>query len=148
VHRDALSLVSKYDHLYCTVGVHPTRANEFGINDGQANDYLQQLLTVAKDGQAKGKIVAIGECGLDYDRLQFCSKEVQLAHFEKHFVLTEATGLPMFLHNRNTGGDFAREVKKHRHRFTHGVVHSFDGSEDEVKELLALDLFIGINGIV
>lgn len=143
--KDALAMVSSHNNLYCTVGVHPTRANEF---DADPAGYLDQLLGVAKAGAASGKIVAIGECGLDYDRLQFCSKEVQLRHFEKHFVLAEQTGLPMFLHNRNSTSDLAAEIKKNRHRFTHGVVHSFDGSDEEVKQLLALDLYIGINGTV
>lgn len=37
-------------------------------------------------------------------------------------------------------------MKKHRHKFTTGVVHSFDGSIEEALELIELDLYIGING--
>jgi Tat protein secretion system quality control protein TatD with DNase activity len=139
----ALPFTQRASQLYCTVGVHPTRANEFEANP---TEYYQQLLAVAREGRAAGKIVAIGECGLDYDRLQFCSKEVQLRHFQCHFDLAQATGLPMFLHNRASTQDFAEQVRTHRHKFKYGVVHSFDGSEEEVKQLLALDLFIGING--
>jgi TatD DNase family protein len=103
-------------------------------------------------------VVAVGECGLDYDRLHFSDKASQLAHFAKHFELVERVAdmtahwaggpvhLPLFLHDRNTVGDFLSIVRTHRHRFRHGVVHSFTGSISEVKELLALDLHIGING--
>ena len=52
----------------------------------------------------------------------------------------------MYLHNRNTGNDFYDMVKKNRHRFTTGVVHSFTGTLEEVKQIVELDLYIGING--
>lgn len=52
----------------------------------------------------------------------------------------------MYLHNRNTGNDFYEIVKKNRDRFTTGVVHSFTGSAEEVKQIVELDLYIGING--
>ncbi len=52
----------------------------------------------------------------------------------------------MYLHNRNTGDDFFKMVKENRHKFTTGVVHSFTGPVDEVKKILDLDLYIGING--
>lgn len=54
----------------------------------------------------KDKIIAIGECGLDYDRFHYSPKDVQLKYYEPHFALAEKTGLPMYLHSRNTGDDF------------------------------------------
>jgi TatD DNase family protein len=90
--------------------------------------------------------VAIGECGLDYDRLHFSSKESQLKAFAPHFELAESTGLPMYLHNRNTGNDFLSIVRNNRGKFSTGVVHSFTGTLEELHDLLALDLFIGVNG--
>lgn len=52
----------------------------------------------------------------------------------------------MYLHNRNTGNDFFDIVKQNRNRFSTGVVHSFTGTPQEVKQILELDLYIGING--
>lgn len=52
----------------------------------------------------------------------------------------------MYLHNRNTGDDFYNIVKENRHRFSTGVVHSFTGTADEVKRIVELDLYIGVNG--
>ena len=92
------------------------------------------------------KLVAIGECGLDYDRFHYSSKEQQLAAFPAHFDLAESTGLPLYLHSRNTGGDFNRILRQNRDRFTAGVVHSFTGEQEEMQELLDMGLYIGVNG--
>ncbi|KAJ1644530.1 hypothetical protein LPJ64_003804 [Coemansia asiatica] len=140
----AIKLSHEHASLFATVGCHPTRTSEIEKYPGGASAYfakLRQLIDANRD-----KVVAIGECGLDYDRLHFSSKEVQNRHFGRHFELTEATGLPLFLHNRNTGGDFVRIIRENRHRFTDGVVHSFTGSEDELRSFLELGLYIGING--
>ena len=48
--------------------------------------------------------------------------------------------------DRNTGGDFVAMIKENRHRFKAGVVHSFDGGVEEMRELVELGLYIGING--
>ena len=66
--------------------------------------------------------------------------------FEPHFKLTEKYNLPMYLHSRATGDEFNNIVKANRHRFPTGVVHSFTGTLDEMKAILDMDLYIGING--
>lgn len=92
------------------------------------------------------KCIAIGECGLDYDRFQFSDKESQLKAFPPHFDLAQSTGLPMYLHSRNTQGEFVEIVRNNRSKFTTGVVHSFTGDLQELNDLLSLDLYIGVNG--
>lgn len=87
--------------------------------------------------------MAIGECGLDYDRFQFSSKEEQHLVFPYHFDLAEKFGLPMYLHSRNCEEDFLEIIRKNRKRFPTGVVHSFTGTKSELKALIELDLYIG-----
>ncbi|KAG0250074.1 TatD DNase [Mortierella polycephala] len=142
----ALDLVKGHDGLFMTVGCHPTRCSEFESHPDGPEGYFSALKAMLESSEVKKKVVAIGECGLDYDRLHFCPKETQLKFFERQFDLAESTRLPMFLHNRNTGSDFGKLVSKHRSRFTNGVVHSFTGTLEEMKHYLDLDLFIGING--
>lgn len=90
--------------LFTTVGVHPTRANEWKSDPTNYMAGLEQVLREDAVAPGASVVVAIGECGLDYDRLEFCDKETQMACFREHFRLAETYNLPMFLHSRATGG--------------------------------------------
>ena len=61
--------------LYATVGCHPTRCNEFDEFSEGPEGYLCQLKELIETN--KEKVVAIGECGLDNDRINFCDTVVQ-----------------------------------------------------------------------
>ena len=136
--------------MYGTVGVHPTRAGEF--NDSTKCEspeaYVDALKTVVRENA--DVVAAIGECGLDYDRLHFCDKETQKKYFQ--LQLEELAGefeLPLFLHSRNSREDFYEILKRNaRHLRKGAVVHSFTGSKEEFEELLALHdkVYIGVNG--
>ncbi|CAK9136202.1 unnamed protein product [Ilex paraguariensis] len=144
--KAALTIAETDARLFCTVGVHPTRCNEFD-ESGDPEIHLQALLSLAKEGIEKGKVVAIGECGLDYDRLHFCPADIQKKYFEKHFDLAYAMKLPMFLHMRAAAGDFCDILERNKNRFCGGVAHSFTGSAEDCDRLLSFsDLFIGVNG--
>uniref|UniRef100_A0A0E0Q481 TatD related DNase n=1 Tax=Oryza rufipogon TaxID=4529 RepID=A0A0E0Q481_ORYRU len=114
---------------------------------GDPEGHFQALLALAKEGIAKGKVVAVGECGLDYDRLHFCPSDVQKKYFKKQFELAEAVKLPMFLHMRAAGEDFCEIVSENLYRFPGGVTHSFTGTAEDRDKLLSFEkMFIGING--
>ena len=147
--RISLDLSSRSENFYATIGIHPCRAiepykhrlseNRFdasSLSDSEKqtmlDDYIERIDKFIADAPP-GKIVAIGECGLDYDRFDFADKESQIAAFEPHFRLTEKYNLPMYLHSRATGDDFVATVRANRHRFPTGVVHSFTGTLDEMQ---------------
>ncbi|KAK4167372.1 hypothetical protein QBC43DRAFT_285800 [Cladorrhinum sp. PSN259] len=112
-------------------------------------DDLRALITSAPRDQ----LVAFGEFGLDYDRLHYASKEVQLHSFAAQLELAASLSpqLPLFLHSRAAHEDFVRLLKdafgeKLEKLEKGGVVHSFTGTVEEMKELMDLGLYIGING--
>ncbi|KAG5598463.1 hypothetical protein H5410_029833 [Solanum commersonii] len=115
--KEALAIAETDARLFCTVGVHPTRCKEFE-DSGDPEKHLQDLLTLAKEGKEKGKVVAIGECGLDYDRLHFCPSDIQKKYFEKQFELAYTMKLPMFLHMRAASQDFCYILQRNKDRVT------------------------------
>ncbi|XP_046747980.1 putative deoxyribonuclease TATDN1 [Diprion similis] len=141
--KKALELAKTDDRLFSTVGCHPTRCSEFE-ESGDPESYLKSLTDLASEN--KDKIVAIGEMGLDYDRLQFCPKDTQKKYFEMQLSMCSTLNLPMFLHCRNASEDFVQILRKHKSKLTNGVVHSFDGNPEDANSILQLGLSIGING--
>lgn len=93
--------------------------------------------------------VAIGEIGLDYDRLQWSPKETQLKYFRAQLDLAASLPdcPPLFLHSRAAHEDFLACLKEHHDNLPRrGVVHSFTGTLEEMQELVAEGWDIGVNG--
>ena len=102
--------------VYGTAGIHPHNADR-----AEREDFMQieRILT------ENPNIVAVGECGLDYDRM-FSTKENQIRCLEKHIVIAEKLQKPLFLHERSASEDFVRRFKKHQNICEKSVVHCLD----------------------
>uniref|UniRef100_A0A336LMU6 Deoxyribonuclease TATDN1 n=1 Tax=Culicoides sonorensis TaxID=179676 RepID=A0A336LMU6_CULSO len=129
--------------LSMTIGIHPTRCNEFVDNGPE--EFFQFLSDQIKESRAK--VSAVGELGLDYDRLQFCDKETQKKFFERQLDLANEFGLPLFLHCRAAHDDLFEILSRNKDKIRKGgVVHTFDGTLEQAQAFIDMGLYIGING--
>ena len=122
--------------VYGTAGIHPHNADRASQED------FAGIEKIISENQ---KVVAVGECGLDYDRM-FSTRENQIRCLEKHIVLAEKLGKPLFLHERSAAEDFIRRFKKHQDIWKKSVVHCFTGDRKTLEQYLSMGFSIGITG--
>lgn len=126
--------------------MHPCNCSQFADSPSPSK-ILDELKTLAIEAKASKHAVAFGEIGLDYDRLEHCSKEVQLQYFEAQLSLAVDVQLPLFLHSRAAHADFLSILSKYEDNLPKkGVVHSFTGTKEEMWDLVNRGWDIGING--
>lgn len=135
--KESLQIAKKYPNtLFSTVGVHPHDAKSFN----------EETLSELKKLSEEPEVVAIGECGLDFNR-DFSPRNVQEKVFETQLDLARQTNLPLFLHERDAHKRFVDIItSNHKDLITRSVVHCFTGTAEEVKEYVELGFYIGITG--
>lgn len=132
---------------YATIGVHPCSAKTFDTYPNGPDALLKDIQSLAIESKEAGYATAFGEIGLDYDRLYLTEKEQQLKYFEAQLDVAIRVQLPLFLHSRAAGEDFERILRSRLPQLPmKGLVHSFTGTTEEMKGLLAMGLDIGVNG--
>lgn len=138
VSRDAAALAdTDRARLFATAGVHPHEAKQW---DEGAATVLAELLEAPQ-------VVAVGECGLDFNR-DFSPRPAQLACFEAQLALAAEHNKPVFLHQRDAHDAFMPVLKRFRDQLPGAVVHCFTGTGDELEDYLSLDCYIGVTGWV
>jgi TatD DNase family protein len=132
----SLELAKKYDNIYATVGVHPHDAKDC------PGDYLNQLKHLI-ESDSLGRIVAIGEIGLDYYRA-LSPRDIQKRVFREQLGLARELNRPVVVHIRESMSDALAIIAESG--VTRGVLHSFPGSIDEAKRGIELGYFISFAG--
>ncbi|RVT87839.1 TatD family hydrolase [Inhella crocodyli] len=135
-----LALAEAHDHLFASVGVHPD-------NEGVREPTVDELVRLA----AHPKVVAIGETGLDYYRLNgrtVADMAWQRERFRVHIRAAQATGKPLVVHTRSSSEDTLAILKDEGRGAVRGVFHCF--TEDLATAQAAIDLgfHISFSGIV
>lgn len=136
--RAAADLAAAHPRLlWSTAGVHPHHAASFAP---ALRAHLEELLALPR-------VVAVGECGLDYFR-DLSPRPAQRAAFLAQLEIAARAGKPVFLHQRDAHEDFTAILAEHRAALKGGVAHCFTGGPAELEAYLGLDLSVGITGWV
>lgn len=146
--RKAVKLAELHEHLYASVGLHPNHAADESFDTA-----------VYRELALSPKVVAIGECGLDYFRPADANDEVkerQKEMFKKQIDLAAERGLPLILHPRPSKGTqdayhdiiaILQEAKK-AYPNLRGDSHFFVGGEAEAAALIALDFTVSFTAVI
>jgi TatD DNase family protein len=179
--KKAVEMTNEYkEGVYATIGLHPihTGASYHDVNElGEENKEFFSRGEIFNKEKYKelaklGKVVAIGECGLDYYRLDEDSIEKQKKAFVEQIELANELNLPLMLHVRNPSPlspsdsspsqgsknayfDVYELIKKYSKRkgikdlpAQIGVSHFFAGNVEDMKRLIELGVYISFAGPV
>ena len=147
----ALDLIEQYNsssngvvELYGTVGVHPHDAKS--CNDSTIG---QMMKLIERGGD---RMVMIGECGLDYNRM-FSPKQVQVDWFKEQLRLAMKLKMPIFCHERDAHDDFIKCIQEvclehPNQQLPPLVVHCFTGTELHVQKYVEMGFYIGFTGTI
>lgn len=132
----AAALAVQYpQQLFSTAGIHPHDAKNFQPEN------LHELAALA----AQPAVRAIGECGLDFNRM-FSTKEQQITAFEAQIEIAAELQLPLFLHERDAHQVQLEILRHYRDQIPAAVIHCFTGEKQQAFNYLDLNFSIGITG--
>jgi TatD DNase family protein len=135
-----LALAEQYENIYASVGVHPDY-------EDTPEPTVEQLVELA----THPKIVAIGETGLDYYRLEG-DLEWQRERFRTHIRASRAAQKPLIIHTRSASEDTIRIMREEGAGTDNGgvagVMHCFTESLEVARASMAMGFYISFSGIV
>src|SRR4030095_1487151 len=135
---DIIAVAERNDDVWATVGVHPHEAD--------SHHHLGAAAPFA--GSSHPRVIAIGECGLDY-YYDKSDRKAQRERFQAHIEAARQTGLPLVVHTRDAEEDTAEILGEAvREGGVTGVFHCFTGSAELAAKALDLGFFISLSGIV
>ncbi|MBQ7240875.1 MAG: TatD family hydrolase [Bacilli bacterium] len=132
---EVLELSSKYDNIYCCLGIHPENIDE-------DMDELDKIIEENKDNR---KFIAIGEIGLDYYWTKE-TKEKQHKILRHQLSLAEKYNKPVIIHSREATKDTIDILKEFPN--VKGDIHCFSGSFETAEIYLKMGYYIGVGGVL
>jgi len=133
---EILSLAEKNKNIYASVGVHP----DYELEHEPTQSELVRLAN-------HPKVVAIGETGLDYFRLQG-DLEWQRTRFRTHIRAAVECNKPLIIHTRSASADTLRLMQEEGAEQVGGVMHCFTESLEVARAAIEMNFYISFSGIV
>ncbi len=134
---ELMALVESEPRLWASVGVHPDYED---VAEPTVQDLVERV-------RRHDRIVAIGETGLDYYRLEG-DLEWQRERFRVHIRAARETGLPLIIHTRSASEDTLRIMAEEGAAEVGGVMHCFTESQAVADAAIAMNFMISLSGIV
>lgn len=156
----AVRLAQENDNLYAAIGLHPIHLFEQEVDEEEIHFKTKsEIFNPAKYKKLfedNERVVAIGECGLDYYRFpeNIAKEEVkikQIELFEQHIKLASELNLPIIIHGRKAYDDIFLVLEKTIKQgllFKRGVSHCFLGTREQAKKFLDLGFLLSFTGII
>jgi TatD DNase family protein len=134
------ALATRYDNFWCSAGVHPD-------NEGVHEPDIAELLALA----ARARVVAIGETGLDYYRLNgrsVADMAWQRERFRVHIRAARECAKPLVVHTRSASADTLSILREESAAAVGGVFHCFTETAEVARAALDLGFYVSFSGIV
>lgn len=133
------AVADRFPSVYCSVGTHPHQAGE------ERGIPTEEIVKLA---HSYAKVVAIGECGLDYF-YDNSPRDAQEEGFRAHIAAARETGLPVIVHTRDADADTAAILEEEYAKgpFT-GVLHCFSGGRELAMRAVDIGFYVSLSGIV
>jgi TatD DNase family protein len=150
----AVDLAEKFEKgVYAAIGLHPIHTYQ-QVVDEEEDHFRSHADSFEEAGFAKllnDKVVAVGECGLDYFRIPESNQEAviskQKAEFVKQLHFAKQHQLPVIIHCRDAYEDVL-EILKAEYADLSGVFHSFTDTWDTAKKFVDFGFYVALNGIL
>lgn len=142
--KDTMELMEKYHFMYGALGIHPSETAEMNEKNYR---WLKEQCLQKHHRDNGGKVVAVGEIGLDY-YWDVPDRDIQKNWFVRQLEMAGEVRLPVIIHSREAAKDTLDILKEHQNLGLSGVMHCYSYSKETAREFLELDFYIGIGGVV
>ncbi|OHB20232.1 MAG: hypothetical protein A2854_04445 [Parcubacteria group bacterium RIFCSPHIGHO2_01_FULL_56_18] len=151
---DAVKVAESHDNVYAAIGLHPIHSTKSYHDEKELGEGGKEFTSRGEVFDAakyealaqSSKVVAIGECGLDYYRLEEDTKKRQEETFVQQIEMANRLNKPLMLHIRDAYEDSLALLKAHAK--VKGDVHFFAGDWNIAKQFLNFGFTLSFTGVL